>query len=139
LLWVVAVVVAGVVALADVMYGVCRYALLARVCFIFRKHAMTLLTLLLLLLTLLLLLCHHPCREHLPYAQQQQALYPHFAATRLGFLAIIAFPHYYAASLGELGSRQWAQWGTRLAALGIPVRCCFLDCLSYTRGLQSSA
>jgi hypothetical protein len=77
-------------------------------------------------------------RQHLPYAQQQQALHPYFAAPRLGFLAIIAFPHYYAASLGELGSRQWAQWGTRLAALGIPVRCCFLDCLSYTRGLQGA-
>lgn len=75
------------------------------------------------------------CREYLPFAQQQQRLYPQHTAPGLGFLAIIAFPHYYAASFGELGSRQWAFWGSKLAALGIPVSCCFLDSLSYLHGL----
>lgn len=79
------------------------------------------------------------CREYLPFAQQQQRLYPQHTAPGLGFLAIIAFPHYYAASFGELGSRQWAFWGSKLAALGIPVSCCFLDSLSYLHGLPMAS
>lgn len=78
------------------------------------------------------------CRGHQPYAKQQQELYPQYAAPRLGFLALISFPHYYAASMGELGSQQWAYWGRKLAALRIPVRCCFLDSLSFIRGITTS-
>lgn len=78
------------------------------------------------------------CREYLPFAQQQQQLYPQHAAPGLGFLAIIAFPHYFAASFGELGSPRWALWGNKLATLGIPVSCCFLDSLSYLHGLPTA-
>lgn len=77
-------------------------------------------------------------REHQPYADEQQQLYPQHAAPNLQFLALIAFPHFYASSLGEFQSRRWRYWGGRLAALGIPVRCCFLDSLSYLRGITDA-
>lgn len=83
----------------------------------------------------MMLLPRAGCREHQQYAAQQQQLFPQNAAPRLGFLALISFPHFYAASMGELGSKRWAYWARRLKQLGIPVRCCFLDCLDYTRGV----
>lgn len=64
--------------------------------------------------------------------------YPQFAHPHFGFLALIGFPNYYAASMGELGSKRWAYWASRLAALGIPVCCCFLEPLSYTRGVSAA-
>lgn len=85
---------------------------------------------------------HMPCllfREYQPYAKQLQQLYPQNADPRLGFLALIAFPNHFSTSFGELGGRQWAHWAARLGTLGIPVSCCFLESLSYLRGIPAAA
>jgi hypothetical protein len=77
--------------------------------------------------------------EHQPYAAQQASLHPQFRDPRLGFLAVIAFPNYFARSFGELGvSARWRHWGCRLAALAIPVRCCFLEAVSLIRGCAAA-
>jgi hypothetical protein len=77
-------------------------------------------------------------REYQPFAEQLQQLYPQNADPRLGFLALIAFPNHFSTSFGELGGRQWAHWAARLATLGIPVSCCFLESLSYLRGISAA-
>jgi hypothetical protein len=78
------------------------------------------------------------CREHQPYAAQQEAAHPEHRNPQLGFLSLIAFPNYFARSFGEFGSRRWRQWGARLTALRIPVRCCFLEALPLLRGIPGA-
>lgn len=54
----------------------------------------------------------------------------------LGFLALIAFPHLYTRCFGEFGTQRWRYWAVQYATVGIPVRCCYLESLSYCHGLR---
>lgn len=75
------------------------------------------------------------CREHKPYADQLEREHPETRNPRLGFLAMIAFPQFYSACFGEFGTRQCRYWTQQYASVGIPLRCCFLEVLSYSHGL----
>lgn len=77
-------------------------------------------------------------KEHKPYADRLEIDHPGARNPHLGFLALIAFPHFYSKCFGEFGSRRWRQWSQLYAAEGIPVRCCFLESLSYCHGLPDS-
>lgn len=74
-------------------------------------------------------------RRHKPYADKLEQDHPEFRNPELGFLAVIAFPHFYARCFGEFGTKRWRYWTQQLARMGIPVRCCFLEVLSYCHGL----
>lgn len=76
-------------------------------------------------------------RLHKPYADRLAQEFPQYRNPQLGFLAVIAFPQFYTACFGEFGSKQWKHWTGQLRALGVPVRCCFLEVLSYGYGLSS--
>lgn len=77
-------------------------------------------------------------REQQAYAAACARSHPEFANPRLGFLGVIAFPNYYAASFGEFGSPSWARWGAAFVAARLPVRCCFLEALSFLRGIPGA-
>eukprot|EP00878_Enallax_costatus_P036022 GHUV01040296.1.p2 GENE.GHUV01040296.1~~GHUV01040296.1.p2 ORF type:complete len:214 (+),score=42.02 GHUV01040296.1:1024-1665(+) len=74
-------------------------------------------------------------KYHKPYAVKLGKQYPEFRNPHLGFLAVIAFPHFYTASFGEFGSKGWRHWTGQFEALDVPVRCCFLEALSFRHGL----
>jgi hypothetical protein len=59
-----------------------------------------------------------------------------FKHPQLGLLAVIAFPVYYVASLGQLGSREERRWTQQLLDIGIEPRCCFVWGLRYSHGLR---
>lgn len=46
------------------------------------------------------------------------------AHPHLGFAGVIAFPHLWAASMGEYGSPQAQRWAAAFHARGMPVRAC---------------
>eukprot|EP00882_Tetradesmus_deserticola_P012427 GHRQ01013170.1.p1 GENE.GHRQ01013170.1~~GHRQ01013170.1.p1 ORF type:complete len:344 (+),score=111.83 GHRQ01013170.1:127-1158(+) len=74
-------------------------------------------------------------REHKPYADRLELEHPGMRNPHLGFLALIAFPHFYVKCFGEFGSQRWRHWSQQFASAGIPVRCCYLETLSYCHGL----
>ena len=53
----------------------------------------------------------------------------------LGWVGIIAFPHYFVRSFGEFGSPSWQQWGGELKRRGIAARCVHLHHIDFLEGV----
>lgn len=51
----------------------------------------------------------------------------------LGWLGVIAFPHYFAYSFGEFGTESWYQWAKAFQQAGIPARCVHCHQIDYIK------
>lgn len=56
---------------------------------------------------------------------------PERCSRAYGFLCVISFPHYYAASFGRLGGADERRWSEALASAGVPAKCCCMHHLVY--------
>lgn len=50
------------------------------------------------------------------------------------FVGVIAFPMYWEASFGRLGSAAWRRWGGAFRAAGLRVGCCHFSMINLIRG-----
>lgn len=50
------------------------------------------------------------------------------------WVAIIAFPQYFASAFGEFGSERWRHWAKKMKVARINARCCHIHWLDFTFG-----